>query len=168
MLWLRLALASLWVLCVSSETAAWSWGVQGFFELESALFLNEATVRAPEAGYKLHAKLALRPYWSDKIFDEHLLELHLEKPVLMLRGAGKHPDFHVHHSRWDELHNVPFYVQWRAGVVLTVHVDARLEPDLVGYLKSLASLLQIERVEELTLSTPLALSRTEVKDMRTL
>lgn len=122
------------------------WGALGAaaaFRLETTLQLNDAARASKEVGYKLRARLLLRPRWA-RDTSEYLLEFQLLSPKLYLRGKHVNADFMPYDSEWDSVGDTTFYAHWSHGLIKEVYLNPEESTDVANYQKAVLSLFQFQ------------------------
>uniref|UniRef100_A0A2H1V2V3 SFRICE_030091 n=1 Tax=Spodoptera frugiperda TaxID=7108 RepID=A0A2H1V2V3_SPOFR len=122
------------------------WGALGAaaaFRLETTLQLNDAARASKEIGYKLRARLLLRPRWA-RDTSEYLLEFQLLSPKLYLRGKHVNADFMPYDSEWDSVGDTTFYAHWSHGLIKEVYLNPEESTDVANYQKAVLSLFQFQ------------------------
>ncbi|CAD0230282.1 unnamed protein product [Spodoptera littoralis] len=118
-------------------------GAAAAFRLETTLQLNDAARTSKEVGYKLRARLLLRPRWA-RDSSEYLLEFQLLSPKLYLRGKNVNADFMPYSSVWDTVGDTTFYAHWSHGLIKEAYLNPDELTDVANYQKAIISLFQFQ------------------------
>ncbi|XP_022834393.1 uncharacterized protein LOC111362094 [Spodoptera litura] len=118
-------------------------GAAAAFRLETTLQLNDAARASKEVGYKLRARLLLRPRWA-RDSSEYLLEFQLLSPKLYLRGKNVNADFMPYDSVWDSVGDTTFYAHWSHGLIKEAYLNPDELTDVANYQKAIISLFQFQ------------------------
>ncbi|CAD0248087.1 unnamed protein product [Spodoptera exigua] len=118
-------------------------GAAADYRLETTLQLNDAARSVKEVGYKLRARLRLRPLWARDASD-YLLQFQLISPKLFLRGKHVNADFMPYDSVWDSVGDTTFYAYWSHGLIKEAYLNPNELPDVANYQKAVLSLFQFQ------------------------